>query len=431
MRAASLIGHARELLQLVVDGTSPADLLYDRYVRERRYLGARDRRALSDLFYSSLRRIHTAQAIREGAPSDRSILSSDIPSLLGIILLRRDEIDPVDVRDGLKLTDEEIVGLREAIDRFPARLEELSDVGRLAARTGYPLWLTRLVAADHGDEAEPLLTALKSAAETVIRVDTDRFVRSDIARMLESAEIATRPTRFADAGLIVEGRKRLIDLEPFRRGAFEIQDEGSQLLTQFLAPQPEWNVFDACAGGGGKTLHIASMMKGRGMIAAHDADVRRLSGLPKRIERHGYRNITIITPPTFLLRQAEFNESFDAVMIDAPCSGTGTLRRNPGILLRLGVDDLKRLVALQGEILDMYQSLVKPGGVLLYATCSILDEENEVQVGKFLDRWHGWRVDREAGGVESELISPEGYLKTSPHRHGTDGFFGARLIREH
>lgn len=430
MRAASLIGHARELLQLVVDGTSPADLLYDRYVRERRYLGARDRRTLSDLFYSSLRRIHTAQAIREGGPSDRSILSTDIPSLLGIILLRRDEIDPVDVRDGLKLTDEEIDVLREEIDRFPARLEELSDVGRLAARTGYPLWLTRRVAADHGDEAESLLTALKSAAETVIRVDTYRFDRSDIARMLESAEITTRPTRFADGGLIVDGRKRLVDLEPFRRGSFEIQDEGSQLLTEFLAPQLEWNVFDACAGGGGKTLHIASMMKGKGRVAAHDADVRRLAGLPKRIERHGYRNITIITPPTFLLRQAELQESFDAVMIDAPCSGTGTLRRNPGILLRLGVDGLERLVALQAEILDIYQSLVKPGGVLLYATCSILDEENEEQVGRFLDRWQGWRVDHEAGRVDRELISPEGFLKTSPHRHGTDGFFGARLIKE-
>jgi 16S rRNA (cytosine967-C5)-methyltransferase len=236
-------------------------------------------------------------------------------------------------------------------------------------------------------------------------------------------------------GLWLETRMNAFALESFREGLFELQDEGSQILGM-LVDAPPTRVVDACAGAGGKTLQLAAQMKNRGDLHALDVDEGRMDELRKRTRRDGVHNVrTQLIPaeaPAVDEALAPLKGKADRVLVDAPCSGTGTYRRKPDARYRLNPEDLANHVARQKTLLERFSTLVKPGGRLIYGTCSILREENEAVVEDFLSRHPDFSVRPVTEQLGPELgpkVSRGPFLRLAPHTHGTDGFFGAILVR--
>jgi len=236
------------------------------------------------------------------------------------------------------------------------------------------------------------------------------------------------PAPHAPAGIRLPEGTAVEGLEPWNDGLIEIQDEGSQLIALACRARPGMTVLDLCAGAGGKTLALADDMGGEGRLIASDTDRARLSRLVPRAERAGLTSIeTILLDPN---REGstlgDLEGQCDIVLVDAPCSGTGTWRRNPEARWRLTPDRLERLTALQARLIDVAGPLVKPGGALVYAVCSVLDEEGAGQVAAFLDRTTGFGADKDLF-TAGQYRGPGKLL--SPARDGTDGFFVARLTR--
>jgi 16S rRNA (cytosine967-C5)-methyltransferase len=232
-------------------------------------------------------------------------------------------------------------------------------------------------------------------------------------------------------GLRIDGRRPVTSGPAFQSGLVEIQDEGSQLVAAMVAAAPGMRVVDWCAGAGGKTLALAGMMQNRGQIVACDVSAPRLDGAVRRLRRAGVHNVErhlVEAGDKWLKRRAG---TFDRVLVDAPCTGTGTWRRNPDARLRLKPADLAELLPKQASILDTAQSLVRTGGRLVYATCSLLEEENEAQVTGFLLRYPAFRIVPLAQAWPLDAPPPNSgdFLSLTPARHGTDGFFTAVLER--
>ena len=240
------------------------------------------------------------------------------------------------------------------------------------------------------------------------------------------------PTPISPWGLRVPSRRAVTSGRAFTDGLVEIQDEGSQLVAILLDPKPDMRVVDWCAGAGGKTLAIAAMMKNRGHIVACDVHDKRLEGAVKRLRRAGVNNVErhlTVAGDKWAKRRAG---SFDRVLVDAPCTGTGTWRRNPDGRLRLAENDLLELVPKQAMILAQAAKLVKPGGRLVYATCSVLQEENEEQIAKFLagNLEFVVRPLAEVWTLPAPVPCKGDYLSLTPLGQDTDGFFGAVLERK-
>jgi 16S rRNA (cytosine967-C5)-methyltransferase len=248
---------------------------------------------------------------------------------------------------------------------------------------------------------------------------------------LASENIQARPTLWSPWGLTLATRVNAHSLKSFAEGLFEIQDEGSQLLAQLVDAQPGEKVVDACAGVGGKTLALSAQMHNQGKLFAYDVGRERLAQLSRRARRAGARNIHVHTLPqgsqadAFL--QSMHNEA-DRVLVDAPCSGLGALRRNPDARYRFQPSDFHRFPALQEEILNRFSLLVRKGGRLVYATCSIVRAENEIVAEQFLHTHSDFRLIP-SNSVLSPDLSPGPFLKLFPHHQGTDGFFAAVFER--
>jgi 16S rRNA (cytosine967-C5)-methyltransferase len=281
----------------------------------------------------------------------------------------------------------------------------------IAFDESFPLWMVeRWVARFGAEEARKLAAALNQPAPTTLRANTLRNTRDELIAALGADGIEASPAPLAPDGVVLGKRINVFDTKAFREGKFEMQDEGSQLVSATLDPHPDWRVLDACAGAGGKTLHLAALMRGRGEVFAFEPDERRRQELRRRVRRSGAQNVRIVESPE------RVPGGMDAVLVDAPCSGTGTIRRNPMIKNRLVPEDLARHHAEQVAILRQWAPRVKTGGILAYATCSLMEEENGQAFGAFL---------AESGFVAREarvcgLALPATLL---PHVHGTDGFF--------
>ncbi|MEK7728165.1 MAG: RsmB/NOP family class I SAM-dependent RNA methyltransferase, partial [candidate division KSB1 bacterium] len=224
-------------------------------------------------------------------------------------------------------------------------------------------------------------------------------------------------------------RTNLFTLELFRAGWFEVQDEGSQLISMLLDPKPNWRVADVCAGGGGKTLHLASLMKNRGEIFAFDVSAPRLENLKKRAKRSGIHNVRAQALRPNELPQNLFGQ-MDAVLIDAPCSGTGVLRRNPDAKWKITAAMITEMAAKQRDLIAHYARLLKRGGRVVYATCSLMAEENEKIVEGFLNQNADFRPADAAAILQRyglSQLAENNRMKLLPHRHGCDGFFAAAL----
>jgi 16S rRNA (cytosine967-C5)-methyltransferase len=298
-------------------------------------------------------------------------------------------------------------------------------------RLEVPDFLLPRLQARFGTALEAELAAMDGQAPLDLRVNTLKSDRETARSVLAQDGIEAEPTPWSPWGLRVAGRRPVTAARAFMEGLVEIQDEGSQLVAALAGAAPGMAVCDWCAGAGGKTLAMAMTMENRGHIVACDVSVPRLEGAVRRLRRAGVHNAErhLVEPgDKWVKRRAG---RFDRVLVDAPCTGTGTWRRNPDARLRLREVDLVELQPKQAAILDVAGRLVRPGGRLIYATCSVLSEENEDQVTGFIARHPQFRLVpvRDAWTVPAPAPVAGEFLALSPRRHGTDGFFAAVLER--
>lgn len=309
---------------------------------------------------------------------------------------------------------------------------------RLAARAGAPLWVARRFVDDYGDAAEAALLALGASPPRTVRVNLLRGGRDQLRDALREEGVETEPGRFAPTALHCQGDADLFATRAYRDGWFEQQDEASQLAVLATAPPPKGRVLDLCAGSGGKTLGIAAAMQNRGAVTAADVHAGRLRALRGRLARAGADNVR----PQLLGRDGAdvfapvdaFARRCDRILVDAPCSGTGSWRRRPQARAAVQETDLDDLVQTQRRLLEQAAAWLQPGARLVYATCSLLRDENEAQVQWLRERCPELEVVRLAevlgGAVAAPITDATGtFLQLRPDLHGCDGFFAAVLRR--
>jgi 16S rRNA (cytosine967-C5)-methyltransferase len=298
------------------------------------------------------------------------------------------------------------------------RLEKrLADVqSNRAIRESIPDWLDQLGEKELGARWGPELHALNEKARLVIRANTVKTSVDKLKATLKALGIETEVLPAAPDALVLGERQNIFTLQEFKDGLFEVQDAGSQRIAPSLEVKPGMRVIDACAGGGGKTLHLAALMQNKGRIIAMDTEEFKLDELKKRARRAGVSNMveTRVIDSTKVIKRLE--GSADRVLLDVPCSGLGVLRRNPDAKWKLSEEFIYKVKATQQEILGGYSQMVKPGGQLVYSTCSILPSENEAQVKQVIEA-SGGKFKLEA---EQWLMPSEGF----------DGFYMARITRE-
>ncbi len=285
-----------------------------------------------------------------------------------------------------------------------------------AIRASVPDWLNKLGKSEIGEEWPDLLRALNRPADVFLRANTVKIQVKPLAINLLKEDIETKPVPDLPDALMLVKRQSIFRSTCFQHGLFEVQDGGSQMIAPFLQVEPGMRVIDACAGAGGKALHLACLMKNQGLITALDVHDYKLDELRKRFRRN---KITIIEPKLITGPHiiAQLRNKADRVLLDVPCSGMGVLRRNPDAKWKLSPEEIERLKKLQAEILRDYSQMVKPGGKLVYATCSILPGENQHQVAAFLKEYgEEWTLEEER--------------TWTPNKNGFDGFYAARLLRK-
>jgi 16S rRNA (cytosine967-C5)-methyltransferase len=432
MIAAARISAAIEILSDIETRRRPANDALKDWGLSHRFAGSSDRAAISGLVYDALRR-KASSAYVMGDTSARA-------TMLGMLRLERD------------LDADAVAALFSGVRFAPAPLTE-AERDRLAATSldgapphiagDYPEWLDPSFAAVFGEARAEEGAALSSRATLDLRVNLLKSDRD--AELAELAEYHPEPTGWSPWGLRIRtapgAKSPAIQSEPaFIKGHIEIQDEGSQLAALLSGAMPGEQVVDLCAGAGGKTLALAAMMGNKGQIYATDTDKRRLAPIHARLERSGARDVQVRTPRGAAETLDDLMGSIDLVLIDAPCTGTGSWRRNPDAKWRLRPGALDQRRKDQAVALDRAVPLVKSGGRIAYVTCSVLEEENGAQIREFLNRHGEFSVEKpetvaqalgERGYLfcKAAILTEEGLLMT-PRRTGTDGFFVSILRRQ-
>jgi len=304
-------------------------------------------------------------------------------------------------------------------------------VAALTAEKSFPRWLVqRWVRRLGPDETALLCDAINTIPPITIRTNVLRISREHLICEIESDARNIGLSEYVPEGICLSGLKASVpEMRAFADGHFQVQDEAAQLVAHLLNPQPGETILDACAGLGGKTGHIAQMMGNTGQIIARDSDGRKLSRLRGEMRRLG---ISIVRTETHDLNTPPQGKTFDRVLLDAPCSGLGVLRRNPDTKWQASKKNLARYRARQIRFLENLASLVKPSGILIYAVCSTESEENEAVVRAFLDKHPAFEVEKNPPGLPDKarcLINTDGYLQTFPHLSGMDGFFAVGFKR--
>ncbi|MBZ4329740.1 RsmB/NOP family class I SAM-dependent RNA methyltransferase [Corallococcus sp. AS-1-12] len=294
----------------------------------------------------------------------------------------------------------------------------------LALRASLPDWLADHFSRELGAEAEDFCAHLNVPGPITLRVNPARISREALAARLASEGVSTRPGSWSPLALHVDGpRPNLYALPSLQEGLFEVQDEGSQLLGLLVEARPGETVLDLCAGAGGKTLQLGAAMKDSGRLLAYDPDAERLDRLQQRASRAGLTRVQVLRAPPSPGLDA------DRVLADAPCSELGSLRRGPDLRFRLTPDSLSRYTAVQRDILARAGDVVRPGGRVVYATCTVNRAENQDVVADFLRSRPDFRAVTPGAGWLPDACLQDGFLLVTPHRHGTDGFFAAVLER--
>lgn len=294
--------------------------------------------------------------------------------------------------------------------RIKGRFDQVKNIRKI--RESIPDWLDVLGSKELGKSWEIELKELNKEAKVVLRTNTLRTRVSKLKKILEESNIETTTVPNQREALVLKERKNVFQTNAFKSGFFEVQDASSQLVAEFLEAEPGMRVIDACAGGGGKSLHLAALMENKGQIIALDIYANKLKELKRRAKRAGAHNIQTRCIESSK-RLKKLKESADRVLIDAPCSGLGVLKRNPDAKWKLQPEFIENIKKTQAEILQNYSKLVKKGGKLVYATCSILPSENEHQVATFLENNPEFRLVKENN--------------VSPSKSGFDGFYMALI----
>lgn len=423
----SRLNQATEILAAILSETrSPADHLIDQYFRAHRQMGSKDRAFAAETVYGCLRRKGELEALMASCLPAGLDAPGHARWLVATYLLKYSGWS------GRALTE---AGFKDP-DALVARVRSVKTEDLpFSARISMPDWLAEKLVAQLGKaEAVALSESLNRAAQVGIRVNTLRASRDELAAKLAEEGNPCETMRYSPIGLQRDKRGPLFNTDAFKEGLFELQDEGSQLLALMTEASPKQKVVDFCAGAGGKTLALAAMMHNTGALYACDISAGRLERMKPRLGRAGAYNTL-----AYALRDEhdpvlkKWQASMDVVLIDAPCSGTGTLRRNPDIKWRS--IDLEMLKQTQASILESAASLVKPGGRLVYATCSLLDEENSAITAAFLARHPECHVMQASQILERQGVTlPEGMpedgsLKLLTHKHGTDCFYALAMRR--
>ncbi|QAT83451.1 RsmB/NOP family methyltransferase [Corallococcus coralloides] len=391
-----------EALARVLSG-DPAERVLDRTLRAHRDLSREGRQALKEaVFNVGLWRRRLGFLLDSADPSPSQLLFALLHGLVGV--------PAADAASWAGL--EAPVPLRTGTP--PS----------LALRASLPDWLADHFARELGTEAEDFCAHLNVPGPITLRVNPARISREALASRLASEGVSTRPGAWSPLALHVDGpRPNLYALPSLREGLFEVQDEGSQLLGLLLEARPGETVLDLCAGAGGKTLQLGAAMKDSGRLLAYDPDAERLDRLQQRASRAGLNRVQVLrTPPSPGLNA-------DRVLADAPCSELGSLRRGPDLRFRLTPDSLSRYTAIQRDILALAGDVVRPGGRVVYATCTVNRAENQDVVADFLGSRPDFRAVTPGAGWLPDACLQDGFLLVTPHRHGTDGFFAAVLER--
>lgn len=412
-----------------------ADRALEQVLRAKKHLYSNERRAVAERVYGLLRRQLTVDYLLARARPAFEKLETTRKNMLRICASRvLHGEEPDTVSDGSKLQAEDAITLRRLPDAA-ADLEGLPFEERFPIAASMPPFLAKLFLEEFGEDAVVAAEAMNERAPLTARVNGLKVDRDALIVRLREDGIECRPTPLSPLGVFLETRVNAFSLEAFKDGFFELQDEGSQLLGMLVDPPPT-KVVDACAGAGGKTLQLAVVMKNRGELFALDVDERRLEELRRRARRAGVHNARVRQIATGGEEAAKAIEDLagkaDRVLVDAPCSGTGTFRRKPDARYRLGPDDLAMHVARQKDLIARFATMVKPGGRLIYGTCSILRAENEDVIADFLAKHPEFSVrpiSEELGEKLGKEVSRDGFLRLFPHKHGTDGFFGAVLVK--
>jgi 16S rRNA (cytosine967-C5)-methyltransferase len=418
MHPKALLDASAELVKLTLKFDHPADAIVSRFFRDHRSLGPRERATLAETVYNVLRRklLFDHLSPSGSGPKERRM------AILGFH----------GPRDFLKsaLTDQEKNWLDQCDSIRPADLLERH-------RHNLPEWLVQPLKEQLGDEFWALAESLNQSAALDLRVNTLTDKRDDVRKELKLAGIASQPTPYSPWGLRLEDKPALTKFDAFARGAIEVQDEGSQLLALLLDAKRGEMVVDFCAGAGGKTLAIGAAMRNTGRLYAFDTSAHRLDALKPRLARSKLSNVH----PAAIAHERDdrikrLAGKIDRVIIDAPCSGLGTLRRNPDLKWRQSPQSVQEMTVKQAAILQSASRLLKPGGRLVYATCSLLRDENEqiaqaftaanrdvspVPAGEVLSSLKVADAPRLCSGGEGNAD----FLRLWPHRHATDGFFAA------
>ena len=389
-----------------------ADKQIEAYFRAHAKLGGRDRALIAETAYGCLRRRRSLSFLAD---------SESAANIVAAYLLRH---------AGLSARALRAAGATGDLDALAARVRNAPPMP-FAVANDLPDWLAERLLAELGEaETTALAQALLQPAPVDLRVNTLKATREEVLTQLATEGYAATPTPYSPVGLRLDRRAPLFKTASFQAGLYEIQDEGSQLLAAMLEPKRRERIVDFCAGAGGKTLHIGALLANTGSVYAFDVNQKRLEKLKPRLIRASLDNVrTERIEHERDRRVKRLHGKIDRVLVDAPCSGTGTLRRNPDIKWR--PLDLAALCATQAQILAAAAALVRPGGRLVYATCSLLRAENEDIVNTFLAA-HPQFVAvpaREILARRHIALGCDRELRLLPHRHHTDGFFAAAFDR--
>lgn len=412
---AALLNAAVEATARLLLFSQPADAALSGFFRARKS-GARDRAFIAETAYAVLRRKRSLERIAGPDVTPRQLV---LLSLFRVRGLSQRQLEPALAKGEA----EWLTALRQQPE------PELT----LAEKLDMPDWLVERLAARMAEaDLLALARALNGSAPLDLRVNTLKTNRNTVARKLAADGIDSTPCPYAPEGLRLKGKPALQKHPYYLDGSIEVQDEGSQLLGHLLAPRRSEMVVDFCAGAGGKTLLLGALMRSTGRLYAFDVSDKRLAKMKPRVARSGLSNVH----PACLSgendqRVRRLAGKIDRVLVDAPCSGLGTLRRNPDLKWRQTPQAIEELTAKQAAILAAASRLLKPGGRLVYATCSILDEENEAIVDAFLAAHPEFRrrSAREVLAEQGIALDCGEDMKLMPQTHGTDGFYAAVLER--
>jgi 16S rRNA (cytosine967-C5)-methyltransferase len=425
MTPAARLSAAIELIDTIERDRVPAAKALKEWGTAHRFAGSGDRAAIAGLVWDVLRRYASSAYVMD-ADTARA-------RLIGMLRLERDMDTPTMAAlfDGGRYAPAPLTKAEEA-----ALASRSLEDAPAAVAGDYPDWLDPHLARVFGEDRAAEATAMASRAPLDLRVNTLKGSRDKVLRSL--SHLGAKPTPWSQVGVRIElsadaRNPGVQSEEDFVKGAIEVQDEGSQLAALFTAAKPGEQVIDLCAGAGGKTLALAALMQGKGRLIATDRDKRQLAPIHERLSRAGVHNADIRSPKGEADPLADIRSTADLVVIDAPCTGTGTWRRNPDAKWRMRPGALEIRLKDQAEVLERAVPLVKPGGRIAYITCSVLSEENGEQVAAFVARHPEFSVlppeqtasvlwDKADDFAQAALRSPEGWLMT-PRRTGTDGFF--------